>query len=331
MAAIRKQILLIAVSLLLFFLVFRKVGYQELYNTMRQADPFWIIVSICLDPVLLLVGVIRWQVLIKAQGYRVSFPRLNALYLIGKFFNNFLPSTVGGDVVRGYELGSYTKNMGAGMASVVVDRFTGFVMLVLMALVSFFTHQQFNQDLRISAVMLFSVTCLAGALWLILDTRLITKVQFIPKAPFLDKFIPKLKKFHTNLYAFKDQRAALGWAMFYSLLFMILAIANVYASAKAFHSQPISFAGIMVIVPVIMVVSMIPLSLNGIGLEDWAYVLFFSWLGLPASVGLSTVLLIRGKSLLLALLGGAIYPFFKTSTSAAQLKKEIEGQKAKIQ
>jgi glycosyltransferase 2 family protein len=331
MAAIRKQILLIFISLLLFLLVFRKVGYQELYETVRQANLFWIIVSICLDPVLIAVSVLRWQVLIKSQGHRVSFTRLNALYLIGKFFNTFLPSTVGGDVVRGYEIGSYTKDMGGGIASVFIDRFTGFVMLVFMAIASFFAFQQFNQDLRISAVLLLSVVGLVGVVWLILDTRLIAKVNTLPSVPFLDKVIPKLNKFHTHLYAFKDKRAAIGWALLYSLIFMLLAIANVYTSAMAFHPEPISLIGIGLIVPILMIVSMLPISLNGIGIEDWAYVLFFSWLDLPAAVGLSTVLLIRGKSLILALLGGVIYPIFKTSRAPAQGKREIDSPNVEAQ
>lgn len=315
--SIKKPLLLLTVSLLLLFLVLRKVGFRELSATIAQANGWWVFISICLDPLLVFVSVLRWQALIKSQGYRVSLGRLNALYLVGKFFNNFLPSNVGGDVIRGYELNRDTKDLGAAMASVFIDRFIGFVVLVVMALVSFFAAQQFFTDIRFSLVMLFSISGLVGVVWVILDTRLITAAGRWKDLPVLRNYIPKLQKFHANLRAFKNERGALVWAFLWSAVFMVLAIFNVYASARAFHHQPVSFIEIAVVVPVIMVVAMLPLSLNGIGLEEWAYVLLFSWLGLSASVGLSTVFLIRAKSLLLALLGGLLYPVIKLRSSPA--------------
>jgi glycosyltransferase 2 family protein len=314
MARLKKPALLFGISLVLIYLVIRKVGLNELLLTLQQANPIWIILSLLLEPFLVLASVVRWKILIKSQGYTVSMGRLNGLYLIGKFFNNFLPSNVGGDVVRGYEIGRYTKNLASGMASVLMDRFTGFVMLVIMAIVSFLFYAQVGSDIRITAAILFSVICLLGVLWLILDRRLINRLSQMGQIPLLSAIIPKIMKVHANLYAFKSQKTALSLALFYSMIFMVLAIANVYMSAKAFHSDPIPMLKIAVIVPIIMVVAMIPLSLNGIGLEEWAYVLLFSWLGLPPAVGLSTVLLIRGKSILLALVGGLIYPIYKTTS-----------------
>jgi glycosyltransferase 2 family protein len=330
MAALKKTALLFAVSLILLYLVIRKVGLAELLASLQQADPFWIAISVLLEPLLILSSVIRWRILIQSQGYPVSLSRLNGLYLIGKFFNNFLPSNVGGDVVRGYELGSYTKDLGAGMASVLVDRFTGFVMLVVMAIASLVISGRYGADLRISMAIIFSVICLLGVLWLALDTRLLKLVAGFEKAPLLKGVIPKLKKLQMNLRAYKDRKAALVQALAASFVFMTLAIANVYASTRAFYDEPVSFLQIAIIVPIVMVVAMIPLSLNGIGLEDWAVVLLFSWLGLPAAAGLSAVFLIRLKSILLAIVGGLIYPLYKSDLVQYLKTNEADRNNANI-
>jgi uncharacterized membrane protein YbhN (UPF0104 family) len=96
-------------------------------------------------------------------------------------------------------------------------------------------------------------------------------------------------------------------ALFWSTIFMILAILNVYASAKAF-GQEVDLAEVSVITPIILCVAMIPITVNGLGIQEWAYVLLFSWVGLPESLGLSTILFIRAKDVAMAILGGLLYP-----------------------
>jgi uncharacterized protein (TIRG00374 family) len=99
----------------LLFMVFRKVGIADLVQTLTQADLRWVAVSFLLSPILIFTGVAKWHILLRSQGFQVSMWRLYALYMVGKFFNNFLPSNVGGDVVRGYELG---KSIDSGSWSV---------------------------------------------------------------------------------------------------------------------------------------------------------------------------------------------------------------------
>jgi uncharacterized membrane protein YbhN (UPF0104 family) len=72
--------------------------------------------------------------------------------------------------------------------------------------------------------------------------------------------------------------------------------------------KPVSLAEVSVITPVILCVAMIPITVNGLGIQEWAYVLLFSWVGMPASLGLSTILFIRAKDVFMAIIGGLLYP-----------------------
>lgn len=305
-----RSIIILAITCVLLYLVFRKVGLADLLNTLRQADPFWIVVSLAITPLLILVSVVRWQALLKSQGVHLSIGRLYGLYLVGRFFNYFLPSNVGGDVVRGYELGTQTKDGARAMASVFMERFTGFIMLVAFAVVSSITNYRLLQNTGLEPAVLMAVIILIGILWLILDVRPLNLVARWISFPFAQIYIQKIKKFHASINAYKGEWRVLTVALLWSFVFMVLAIANVYASAMAFY-QPVSLPEIIVVVPVILVVAMFPLTVNGLGLQEWAYVLLFNWIGLPGSVGLSTILLIRSKDVVLSLIGGLIYAYMK--------------------
>jgi uncharacterized protein (TIRG00374 family) len=311
-----RSIIILAITCVLLYLVFRKVGLADLFNTLRQADPLWIVVSLAITPLLILVSVVRWQALLKSQGVRLSIGRLYGLYLVGRFFNYFLPSNVGGDVVRGYELGTQTKDGARAMASVFMERFTGFIMLVAFAVVSSITNYRLLQNTGLEPAVLMAVIILIGILWLILDVRPLNLVARWISFPFAQKYIKKIKKFHASIYAYKGEWRVLTVALLWSFVFMVLAIANVYASAMAFH-KPVSLPEIIVVVPVILVVAMFPLTVNGLGLQEWAYVLLFNWIGLPSSVGLSTILLIRSKDIVLSLIGGLIYAYMKVQKREA--------------
>jgi uncharacterized protein (TIRG00374 family) len=310
---------ILALSVLLLYLVLRKVGLDELLATLKNTDPYWVLISLALEPLLLLASVIKWQILLKTQKMAVSLPRLYGLYMVGRFFNNFLPTTVGGDVVRGYELGNYTKDHARSMASVFVERLTGFIMLILLAIISIFSRLRSVGDIRLSLGLWTAVFGMVAAVWLILDPRPLDLIERWVKLPLLYKYIPKFRKFHAGLMAYRTEKQALALAMLWSFVFMVLAIANVYASALAFY-KPISFLAIAAVTPVILVISMLPLTFNGLGIQEWAFVLLFPWIGLPASVGLSTIVLIRAKSLLVGVLGGLVYPVIKLSKGPSHYK-----------
>lgn len=311
-----RSYLVLVVTLALLFLVLRKVGLSELGTQLRQANPRFVLLSFAVSPLLIMTSVIKWQLLLKSQHIIVPLRRLYALYIIGYFFNNFLPSNVGGDVVRGYELGKSTKNQAEALASVFMDRLTGFIMLVLLALISFVSHITLIQNQVLQLTMVVALAGMVSVVWLILDARPLNFIAGHIKVPVAQKYIAKLQKFHASLYAYRQRKGTLVLACCWSLVFMLGAIVNVYVSAMAFH-QPIGFMDIVIVVPIILLVAMMPLTFNGYGIQEWAYVLLFTWIGLPASVGLSTIVLIRAKNILSAVMGGLVYSRLKLQQEGA--------------
>ena len=94
--------------------------------------------------------------------------------------------------------------------------------------------------------------------------------------------------------------------MLNSFLFYLFALINVSVSALAFGTY-IPFTDLIVIVPLVLLIAMFPISLGGVGLQEWAYVFIFAKMGIPSAVGLSVGVLMRAKGLILGLVGGVIY------------------------
>lgn len=301
-----KTLSVLAFTFLLIYLVIRKVGLDELLNLLRLADPVWLFLSFSIAPLSVLVSVVKWKILLDSQQVNVSLSRLYMYYLIGHFFNNFLPSTVGGDIVRSFELGNYTKNNVTALTSVFVERFTGFIALMFISLISIFYHVEYMKDPRLLFVMAIAVSGLFLILLIILNNRLVSLLNRSIQAPYFRKYLDKLMLVRSSLFDYKEKKTVLIKALVWSFIFMLVAIGNVCVSARVFY-KPIPYLEVAGIVPIILIVAMMPFTMNGFGLQEWAYVFLFSWIGLPASVGLLTILLIRSKGILLATIGGLLY------------------------
>src|SRR4029079_8680305 len=98
-----------------------------------SADPRWVLAALALTPLGYFVSVRRWRLLIRSQGGDAPLPFLVRSFLVGVFFNNFLPSTIGGDTVRVLDTARTGVGRAKAVAIVFVDRFVGLLALMLFA------------------------------------------------------------------------------------------------------------------------------------------------------------------------------------------------------
>ncbi len=150
------SLLRIGISLLLLALVLRQGGWQQTWQSLRQAQLSYLGVALVLALISIVVRAYRWQILLNALGMRISLLRLTALYFIGTFFNNFLPTGVGGDVVRVYELAQESKRPAAAVGTGLVDRAAGLLVLFLIALLALpFSYPLVSPQVAVAIVLLF--------------------------------------------------------------------------------------------------------------------------------------------------------------------------------
>jgi glycosyltransferase 2 family protein len=91
-----------------------------------------------------------------------------------------------------------------------------------------------------------------------------------------------------------------------SLVFYALAVLNVFFSAQVFGGAP-DLGGLAAVVPIVLVASLLPISIGGIGLAEWAYVVCLAQIGVPEEEALAVALVLRAKIVVLGLLGGIVF------------------------
>lgn len=319
----------IIVSLVLIFCVFYKASMAELTETLKHVDFFFLCMAFAITPVLIFLSSWKWQILLSAQGIKVSLGKLVVLYLVGIFFNNIMPSNVGGDVIRAYKLGTYTHKKAESMASVFVERFTGLTALIFLALIAFLVKGSFISDDRLTIFIGIVVVGYVSAFILLLNQRVTTFTQKKIRVRILKKLMDKLQKVQSAIVDYKGKNLALGIAMILSFLFYIVAVVNVYVGCLAFGVH-VPLEKLFIGVPIILLISMIPITVGGIGLSEWAYFSIFTKLDATGSLGilgLSVALLMRVKVVAFGLLGGVFYLSMSEKTVSKELQESASKER----
>ena len=144
-----------AVSVALLWILFTRVDVSRLWLVARQASPSWLIAALALYLGMTLTSTWRWALLLKAQHLEVPFRSLTASFLVATFFNNFLPSNIGGDVVRIADTAPVARSRTLATTVVLLDRGIGLLALVLVAAVGSTLHPRFRDGHTIGAGLLW--------------------------------------------------------------------------------------------------------------------------------------------------------------------------------
>ena len=301
--------LLISISLLTFLL--RKINWEEILEVIKNINLFYLILVFLISFFLIGISCFKWQILLKVRGIKISLFRLIILYIIGYFFNNFMLGSVGGDAVRGFVLGKRIKSQVESFASIFMERFTGFTALVAIAFTVSFINYPVWKEPRLAFFLIIVFLGYSLFLLLIYNRALFDKIKrsFILKHS--GKIKEKLIEFYEAIHSFKTRKKVVGNSLLISLVFHLMTSVNVLIVSLALGLN-IQIIDILLVVPLILLVSMIPISIAGWGLWEGAFVYFFTQIGISAPCALSIALILRAKNLIIALLGGILFSFKKT-------------------
>jgi len=292
----------ISVSVALLGWIVARAGLNQLLRTARTADIRPYLLALLITVVGLVLRAYRWQILLNAVGARVPFRRLVYLYFVGSFFNAFLPTGFGGDVVRVLEIGEgATSQQAAG--TVFVDRLAGFVALFVLALCAL----PFSADLLPPALIWLiaplAVAVVAGSVLLFEGRLLRGMTAHFPGALSLagDAWLGRTYGVITAC----GNRGLLG-ALGVSLLYNLSLIwSNVLiAQALQLNVSPWIF---FLFVPIAAATLLVPISISGLGVREGMYVTLFGQLGLTAAQSVSLSLATYSLDLVTGLLGGGVY------------------------
>lgn len=324
-------ILRVVVTAVLLYYVLQKVG---LFDDEKRAKLIGLLSSVSIPLLCLsffvslllnLISGYKWYLLLRSRGVKVSFFRTWALYMTGIFFSLFLPTSMGGDLIRIHELGKLTGKRAEAAASVFIERFSGMVILFLLTFAALLMQRQLLSVAWMSISLGIAVSASGGIIWVIVDERpyrLVT--SFLGgRMGVLDKILQKIDRIHGAVLEYRDDKAALVIALVNTFAFYFLAVLNVYVTALAFHGD-VGFTELLVAVPLILFIMNLPISIGGLGLMEFSFIFIFGIFGYSSALALSTALVMRLKSFSDAGTGGLLYLFFSKNSSRRSVNKSCK-------
>ena len=295
------------VSIGLLALLFSRVDVSRLWGVARKASLGWLAFALLLYLAMLLASALRWGVLLRAQHVRLPFSFLTQSFLVATFFNNFLPSNIGGDVIRIADSAKAAGSKTLATTVVLIDRGLGVLGLALIAA----TGATIMQRMAVGPVG-------PGILWagFGLGAIVATPALLMPEA--VTKLLQPLRVFHREwvderiekltyaLTRFKETPTALA-ACFAGAVVVQAILVLFYVAIARSMNIPIGFAELAVIVPVSFIVQMVPLSVNGFGIREATFGFYFTRLGLPLESALVVSFVGAALIMLFSLSGGVAY------------------------
>jgi len=255
-------LLKLTLTLSLLALIVWNVDMSDVWARIITINPLWLLASMLLLAAGYALCGLRWAWISDGLGIEVSRRRKIRLYFLGMFASLFLPSTIGGDVVRGILLAKGEGRSGiSAAASVVLDRINGLYALVVMLTLCL-------AIVGVPAGWWWSWLTLVACMWMIL-----------PLLPKLTACLPE-RLAQLKALPIQDGHFQRMWwqSMPASLIFQIIIVqAHIFLGIAV--GLDMSWAAYAVMVGLVAIASMLPISLNGFGVREAGYVGFAGFFG----------------------------------------------------
>lgn len=298
-------LLKIGVSAGLLVYLFSVAGIEQFVDRIAGLPPAFVVFGWLYYAVCQWLSAFRWQQFLTAEGAHVPVNKLFNFYMIGMFLNNFIPGGLGGDVVKGYRLHRTINNPNLAIVSVFLERLTGLLGLTLIAVLA----TPFNLAKLESNLTLLAVAGSAAFLLLVMlfiwCPPMARLNLWLAKTVFPEAFYQKLSQLYLALYAFRNHRKTLAAATLVSVLLQMMFAVYYWLAAQALHI-PIDFIYFVLFLPAITIVTMVPLSIGGLGVREAVMISLFGSIGVASADVLSISLSVYSINLLLSLFGGIL-------------------------
>jgi len=308
-----RQALLWALKILvsggLMYWLLRDVDFQKLWGTAQAASFSWFLAALGIYFVTVLVSAWRWGLLLHAQHVPIPFWPLTQSFLVATFFNNFLPSNIGGDVIRIRDTAKPANSRTLAATIVLVDRGIGLLGLVFVAaLGATFTAQKSDAIGPVGPGILWGL--LAGAIAVSAPAVLIPQSVALVLRPLRrlhqEWFERIVNKLTTALAKFRQAPRSLAGAFVGAIIVQGLLVLFYAAVARGLHIE-IPLSHLAILIPLSFIIQMAPVSVNGLGVRETTFVTYFLSLGLLREEALALSLISWAVLLVFSISGAAVY------------------------
>ncbi len=304
---LRRRLLLflrIFIGIGIIYVIFKYVPYQRIYTVFCHASIPHIILAFFIFFLTYLIGVLRWRFVLSVLDVHLSLREVSYSFFSSLFFNLFSPSLLAGDIFRSVTMTYRHHKTAKVISSVMIDRFSGAVAILLIGLVAFVLGRGLlPQGEVFKAIGIF--------LWV----NLILVVFIFSRAFYslIGRVFKKesgarrrIENFYREISILKRQPRVLVGSIGYSLVIQLLVCIIFYIIAEAF-SVHINMGYFFIFVPIVQYIIAIPVTVAGLGTREAAVVYFLSRVGVDKSVALSISFTVFFFLIIISVGGGVVY------------------------
>jgi glycosyltransferase 2 family protein len=302
-----RLIVRLGVSAALLYFVLRSIDLSAFRQRLMSMNLAWLALALIVYAAQQMIGVWRWDRLLRAQLVEVEKKKLAESIWVSMFFNNFLPSNIGGDVVRITDTAPEAGSKTLATTVVLVDRALGLTALLVVAGVGAFVASLTGIDVPGSRW-----------LWLACAALIVSAIFVIAMPDFVGHLLAPLRALNKPWVTERAQRleeavlrfgkapAVLAGAFGAAIVVQVTIVVFYLLTAKGL-SVPLPLLLGAVLIPVSLAVQMAPISINGFGVREAVFAFFFRRFGLPADAAVALSLVSTGMVMGLSLIGGLLF------------------------
>ncbi|HED11654.1 MAG TPA: flippase-like domain-containing protein [Caldithrix abyssi] len=260
----------------------------------------------------------RWQIVLQAFHLEYGLSRLYGIYLIGMFFNNFLPTSIGGDIVRIYRVADESDDRTLAFSSVIIERLLGIAATLFLSILALFYVSRFYRDSRlmIMTIVLF-VAIIIFFVLMFRDRPFKFLLRLFDRFTLL-RIGERFNKMIGAIHMLKDQRGVLLSVFVLSVLSQASIVLMNWALVWAFQLK-VGLVYLFLVVPVTFLLTMLP-SINGVGFRDGGYIFFLSKVGVANAGAISLSFMNVIIPMFISIFGGFLFMVQRKKSK----QKEIE-------
>ncbi len=295
----------VAVSVAILYFIFSRIDIGSFWQTVSSVNPGLVLAIYIIFVAIQAFSAFRWSIVVK-KDIEVPFPKILSIYFIGFFFNNFFPTLVGGDLVKGYYLYKTTGRGDVSFASIFMDRYSGFTALMAITLVALLLGYPLISDTGLPFFFILLIGGYSAASLVIwIDKlhgwamRLLDKIHFYS----INK---KIDTFYKVLMSYRTRPDVLLKIFLCSLVVQGGIIVSYYLLGRGIGMN-VPAGYYFLFIPLATAAAMIPVSLSGLGIREGAFVFLFEKAGATQEQALSLSLLFFVITVLSSVLGGIEY------------------------
>ena len=297
----------IGVSLALLIYLFWTTDRDALLLRVRGGDVLLFACAVALYAGMLAISTWRWRLLLQALGFPARLRDLTSSYLVATFFNNFLPSNIGGDVIRVRDGSKLTGSTTASLAVVAVDRILGLGALYLLAFLAFVMGGPAVRHLAGARVVLVGLgLAFAGIAWVFFRPGTARRLMAWSRLSTIDWVSKQFEIVQGAVHVYRTDLGAVTLAFGASVALQTLVVLYFYTVAHALLI-PLPFPAALLMVPLCTLIQTVPITFNGWGLREGLFVVYFSQVGLPRDNALAFSLVGAALIVVLSLSGAVVW------------------------